>query len=68
ARLSLVFFCMVLRKKSARPCKRLQPRRMAGPGTEPQIGPPSRLKGRFGRIDTGKKYTEPKARDFLTTD
>jgi hypothetical protein len=41
---------------------------MAGPGTEPQIGPPSRLKGRFGRIDTGKKYTEPKARDFLTTD
>jgi hypothetical protein len=35
---------------------------------ESQIGPQSRLKGRFGRIDTGKKYTEPTARDFFTTD
>jgi hypothetical protein len=41
---------------------------MAWLGTQTlQIGPPSRLKGRFVRIDTGKKYTEPKARDFLTT-
>jgi hypothetical protein len=27
--------------------------------------PRSRLKGRFGRIENGKKYTEPKARDFF---
>jgi hypothetical protein len=40
---------------------------MAWLGTESQIGPPSRLKVRFGRIDTGKKYTEPQARDFFTT-
>jgi hypothetical protein len=40
---------------------------MAGLGTEYQICPPSRLKGRFGRIDSGKMYTEPKARDIFTT-
>jgi hypothetical protein len=41
---------------------------MAWLGTEYQFGPPSRLKGRFIRTDTGEKYTEPKARDFYTTD
>ena len=66
APLSIVLFCKALRKEAQSLAKATGHAIRRGWETDFQIGPPSRLKGRFVRIQPGEKYTEPKAKDFFT--